>query len=307
MLRRGSGQHPVVEIADPRHGGAVDEIVDLGQCHRRARLERALEARGATWLDEADRRPRRRGAQDLHAARREPAAAHGQHHDVGRNPLGQLREDLACTARLALDDIGIVERRQEDRARLCAEILCRLQRVVEIVAHQPDLDLSAAELPRLVDLLLRRRHRHEDHALGAEMMAGIGHALCMVAGRGADETPPVGLRRQSLAHRIEGAPDLVGAHRREVFALEPDIGTVSRRKIGVALERRRIEQHPQGRGCAVDRAEEIGGCVCHSARYHAARRNASVKLGHFGRPPGPPPPARPMQSIVREFRSCRSL
>ena len=73
--------------------------------------------------------------------------------------------------------------------------------IVEEVADQPDLDELAAENAGLVDLLLRRRHRHEHHALLAEMAADEGKALRVVAGRGADEQRGIGAAGQRLAGR----------------------------------------------------------------------------------------------------------
>ncbi len=60
------------------------------------------------------------------------------------------------------------------------------------------------------------------------MAADEGKALRVIAGRGADESLAAGARRDRLAEEVEGAADLVGAHRRQVFALQPDIGAVTR-------------------------------------------------------------------------------
>ena len=80
----------------------------------------------------------------------------------------------------------------------------------------------------LVDLLLRRGDRHEDRAVHAEMAAGIGHALGVVARRWRRRTGAcVGIGGPHLAHRREGTAQLVAAHRAQVFALEPDFGTDS--------------------------------------------------------------------------------
>ena len=74
------------------------------------------------------------------------------------------------------------------------------------------------------------------------LAAGKGHPLGVVAGRGADE---MALGRHALAHRVEGPAQLVAAHRREVLALEPDIGAEPGREVLVALEGRRLEQRAQ--------------------------------------------------------------
>ena len=125
---------------------------------------------------------------------------------------------------------------------MCAPLSANSKRgavaFVEEIADQPDLDELAAEQPRLVDLLLRRRHRHEDHAPLAEMAAHEGEALRMVAGRSADEQFGLVAGGKRLAEEIEGAADLVGAHRRQVLALQQHPRAGLLRQIVVFLQRR---------------------------------------------------------------------
>jgi hypothetical protein len=120
--------------------------------------------------------------------------------------------------------------------------------LVEVVAGQLDRDLVAAEDPGLVDLLLRRGDRHEDRAVHAEMAAGKGHALGMVARAGADEFALVGLARPDLAHRVERAAQFVAADGGQVLALEEDLGAVAGGKVVVPLQRRFGEKRAQGGG-----------------------------------------------------------
>ena len=121
--------------------------------------------------------------------------------------------------------------------------------VVEIVADETDLDIVAAEGARLVDLLLRRRHRHEDHALLAEVPAHEGHALRVVAGRRADERP-VDAFRQAFANEVESAANLVGSHRGEILPLQEDARSGPGAKEHVFLQRRFGEElaHRDGGG-----------------------------------------------------------
>ena len=86
--------------------------------------------------------------------------------------------------------------------------------IVDEIADESDLDEIATAPTCLVDLLLRRRHRHEHHALLAEMAADKSEALRIVAGGSADEQFGLVARRKRLAKEIEGSADLVGAHRR---------------------------------------------------------------------------------------------
>ena len=124
------------------------------------------------------------------------------------------------------------------RTLLGTKRLSRRQRVVEIVTDQLHLDRIAAEHPRFLHLLLRRRHRHENHATHAEMAAHERHALRVVSRRGADKNRLAG---NDLAHGIERAAQLVGPHGAQVFALQPDVGVIARRQQVVAQQRGRRE------------------------------------------------------------------
>jgi hypothetical protein len=123
-------------------------------------------------------------------ARRQAAAAHRQHEAIGRAP--ELLHHLDRDRGLPLDHVRVVEGRQEMRAGLGAFRLGRRQRLVEEVAGQHDLDGIAAEGLGLQDLLLGRRHGHEDPPRHPEMRADEGHALRVVARTGADESRGLG-------------------------------------------------------------------------------------------------------------------
>ena len=225
--------------ADARDRRPVHEAVHRGQRDGRACAQRRLQAGPAKRFGKGEAGVGRLGGQIFRDPRRQAAPAHRQHHQIGR--AAQLGQHLEAHGRLALDDVGRVEGRQELRALLGAEGLGRGQGLVEIVAGQHDLDRVAAEDLGLVDLLLGRGDRHEDRAARAEMAAGIGHALGMVAGAGADEMAAAAGPGQ-LAHGVEGAAQLVAAHGRQILALEPDLGAVFRREMVVALQGRGLEQ-----------------------------------------------------------------
>ena len=120
--------------------------------------------------------------------------------------------------------------------------------LVEVVARQLDRDLVGTEHAGLVDLLLRRGDRHEDRSVHAEMAAGKGHALGMVAGAGADKLALVGALRPDLAHRAEGPAQLVAADGGKIFPLEEDVGPVAGGQVVIPLQRRPGEQSTQGGG-----------------------------------------------------------
>ena len=227
-------------------------------------------------------------------AGRQPAAADRQHHDVGRAAARHLVGDLVADRRLALDDVLVVEGRHHVAAARLGEIDRGAVAVVEEIADQPDLDELAAEDAGLVDLLLRRRHRHEHHALPAEMPAHEGKALRVVAGRGADEQRRVGAVGQRMAEEIEGAADLVGADRRQVLALQEDAGAGALRTDarspasafpGRSPQRRRRIRHPlhetghlssASYRKAAGRATAVARPIAHSkARGHSSRNRAA--------------------------------
>ena len=88
-------------------------------------------------------------------------------------------------------------------ALLVAIGLCRRQRVIKVVANQPDLDPVATKLPRLHYLLLRCRDRHENHPRHPEVLTVVGNPLRVVAGAGANKQLRVRFGGHHLAHRIE--------------------------------------------------------------------------------------------------------
>ena len=92
------------------------------------------------------------------------------------------------------------------------------------------LDGIATEHPRLLDLLLRGRDRHEDHAGLAEMPAHEGDTLSVVPCRGRNEK----VLFRSFTHGIEGPAQLIGSHRAQIFAFEPYIRTVQVGQMRVA-------------------------------------------------------------------------
>ena len=144
------------------------------------------------------------------------------------------------------------------RPCLHTERLRRRQRLIEVVAGQHDFHRVAAEGAGLVDLLLRRGHRHEDGALHAEMPAGIGHPLRMVPGTGTDKPPLVRMGCKMLAQRREGPAQLVAAHGAKVFALQPDLGVKLLAQMIIPLQRCFRKQLAQGAGGSTGGVGELG-------------------------------------------------
>ncbi len=134
---------------------------------------------------------------------------------------------------------------------LCAIRLSRGKGVIEIIALQPDLDRIAPKHTGLLNLLLWGCHRHKDHTPDAKVPAHERNPLRVISSRGADKQPPVRISGQHLAHRIEGPAQLVGSHRRQIFALQPDISLKTVRQMRVAQQGRGWENLTHGAfGCA---------------------------------------------------------
>lgn len=112
--------------------------------------------------------------------------------------------------------------------------------LVKDIADQTDGDELATKGAGLVDFLLRCGNRHEHHALNAEMAAGKSKALRVVTRRSANEylVVPRVIILHGLTQKVERASNLIGANRRQVFALEPNSGAVAIAKIFIQLQRR---------------------------------------------------------------------
>lgn len=107
---------------------------------------------------------------------------------------------------------------------------------IENIADKFDFDEFSAKGARLVDFLLRRGDWHENHALAPEMPADECKALRMIAGGSTDENGIFICCFNGFGNKIEGTAQLVGAHRRQVFAFQPNLRTIFPRQIIVALQ-----------------------------------------------------------------------
>ena len=232
--------------ADAGDSGAVNEGIDLVQHHRPPSRQGRLKTGTAQRLDKSIL-----GVRPKEAAHPcgQTTTANRQEDMIGH--LSQLLNDLDRDGGLAFDHIDIIEGRQEMTTLFCAERLSRGEGVIKVVALQFDLDCITAEHPGFLDLLLWRCHRHEDHALHTEVAAHEGHPLRMISSRGTDKQPPFRIGRQNLAHRVERTAQLVGSHRRQIFALEPDVGFEPFRQMRVAQKWCRGKNRAHGAfGCA---------------------------------------------------------
>ena len=122
-------------------------------------------------------------------------------------------------------------------AGLFAKRLCRGKRVVEVITRQSNFDLFAAKSLCFQDLLLWRRHGHKNNAAHAEVFAHKCDTLGVIAGAGTHKQLLIGGNLPDLAHGIERAAQFIRADRRQILALEPDVGGVPVGQKGIVLQR----------------------------------------------------------------------
>src|SRR5690606_38587667 len=116
-----------------------------------------------------------------------------------------------------------------------------------------------------------------------EMTAGVGHPLRMVASIRTDEMCLTWIGGAGLAHRREGAAQLVAAHRGQILAFQPDLCAVAGGEMLVSLQRRRGE----------DFAQRLGRCARTLSEFaHAALRSQIEPLRRGAKVSGQSPPPR---------------
>ncbi len=144
-----------------------------------------------------------------------------------------LAGDLQPHRALAGDDVGIVERVDEDRAGLVFQLSRMSIGGVETVAMQHDV---AAQRADGGDLDARRGGRHDDGGGRVATRRRQGHALRVIAGRGADDPS----RQFAFGHAgdlVVGAADLEREDGLQVLALQEDGPLQPRRQATQGIER----------------------------------------------------------------------
>ncbi len=168
---------------DLLHRDAVGEEADVGERDPAAGLQRALHRVrvGRLDTDDADLR-----AEALHVRgdpADQPAAADGDEDRVDRLP--QLAQDLHRDRALAGDHVDVVVGMHERQLAAAHDAHGLGVGVVVRVALEHD---GRAERSDRVDLDLRRRHRHHDRGLRAELLRRERDALRVIAGGCRDDT-----------------------------------------------------------------------------------------------------------------------
>ena len=197
-------------------GATVSDCVGRGERHDLIGLERRLHAGRVLRLDADDLDVRIDELRRKRDARSEAAAANRAEDRVD---VLERVDDLERRRALAEQDLQVVERMDVDVAVLLLEFEAVRVGIIEAVTMQHDF---CAERARALDLEDRRRRRHADDGLDAELLRCIGHALRVVAGRSRDDALRALLRRE-LADLVVGTAELEGTRMLKIFRLEVDI------------------------------------------------------------------------------------
>jgi hypothetical protein len=146
----------------------------------------------------------------------------------------------------------------------------------------------AAERHHRVDLQLRRGDRHHHQGLATELARAQRHALCMVAGGGADHAAGEFVAPQ-MRHLVVGAAQLEAEHGLAVFALEQHMVAQAPRQ-GACRLQRRLDRHVVDAG--VEDALEVvaalaaaGRWACHAAPDHRAAQKKNPTSRDVGLKP----------------------
>ena len=170
-------------------------------------------------------------------ARGQAATADGHDHHVGR-----IRGDLHAEGALAGNHVRVVECGQEAISVLLGQLAREGEGLVVAVAV---LAHGGAPVGHAGNLVLRRAMRHHRDRLHAQAVRGPGHALGVVAGRGADHRALVAAFARGQ-QRVQRTAHLVRTGALQVFQLEhhPEaLGVVHRRDRQVRAQPRLRGQH----------------------------------------------------------------
>ena len=203
--------------------------------------------------DDADFR-----AQELDEAgnSRGQAAAADRHID-GADGAGMLAQQFEPDRALTGNDIGIIERVDEDITMPFGKARRMGAGGVEAVAEQDDL---AAKATHGIDLDGGRRGRHDHHGADTQPRSGEGDTLGVIAGRGADDAAGA-LLGGEVGDAVMGAANLEGKDRLHVLALDQHIAPEAGGEQFHGLERGLLGNLIDGRG--QDLADIIGHGALH--------------------------------------------
>ncbi len=285
------GDDRVRHVADPFHGGSVDERIHFRQGHRPARDEGSGHRRRPGRFHPDDRGVRRLLVQVRRDAGQAATAADRNQHQVRRRR--QLIEHLPGDGALTRRGAGVVERRDHRRAGPRDVLRGRRGGRVEGVTRRDEFDERPAVRADPVPLLLRGPGGHVDPAPDPHRPARVGHALCVIAGTGRHHTR-LAFRRGELRHDVVGAAQLVRAHAGEILALEIDVRPGEDGEPLAVLERCGGDD----RGNSLRRGLDVG----HAQGGQVHRISGSRSSGHL---PMLPLPTRNPQCGFRHCVRCR--
>ena len=210
-------REPESLLADAAHRHAVRKDADALERHALLALQRLVHGRRILGLDADDLDAR---IERLHVGTDpcdQAAAAH--RHEDRVDVARALAQDFHADRALACDDVGIVERMDEDEVALPLERQRPLVRLVVVVAVQDHL---GAQVHHRLHLDMRRGLRHHDDGGNGTLPRRERHALRVVAGGGADHAT-LGRSLRQVRDLVVGAAQLERKDRLQVLALEQHV------------------------------------------------------------------------------------
>ncbi len=206
------------QLAGHARGQAIRDRVHALQAHAFALGQRAMHGIGSFGLDADDPNVGVRVSNGGGDPRHQPAAADADEHGVQLlDGLEQLEPDRALPG----DDGRIIVRMHEGQATLGLQLAGALVGGIVVASLQDDL---RAQLARGLHLRDRRVLGHADQRVHALIACRQGHALCVVAGRGADDAG-LALVLVERVDLVVGAANLERARALQVLELEMHLGS----------------------------------------------------------------------------------
>ena len=219
-------------LAHGAHGDAVGEQADALERHALPGAQRFVHGGRVDRLDTDDAHAWMERL-DVGGDAGDQAAAADRHEDRVHGAAG-LADDLHADRALPGDHVVVIEGMHEAQLLLLRQQQRVLEGGVEHIAVQ---DHARTPVGDRLHLDRGRGQRHDHHGADPASLRRQRHALRMVAGGGRDHAA----RRRlgvEVCDLVEGAAQLEGKHRLQVFALEPQLIAESARQARSLLERR---------------------------------------------------------------------
>ena len=228
------GERLIGQRAGPLDRRAVDELVDVIECHRSAGGQRGHHRGCPGGFDTQHGGGGGALGQISGDAGDATAATHANDDQIGLVP--ELVEDLHSDGALAGHGAQIVIRRDQGRTGSGDISECRGRGLVISSADDDQLDEITAVIANPIAFLFRRLSRDVHPAMNLHRAAGQREALSVVSGRRAHH-PGLQFVLAELLEQVVGAAHFVGPHALKVLALEIDPGAGDLREPIAVLQR----------------------------------------------------------------------